>query len=136
MEPYNILLEQAYAKVKIIKKENGRFEVPEVVGQIIGKSTIITNITPIANYLRRPVIHLSKFLQKELATSGKLDNERLILNARLNSAKVNEKIRAYMREFVLCNECNKPDTELLTEKNFKFKHCLACGAKSPVRKAL
>lgn len=136
MEPYNILLEQAYEKVKIIKKGNERFEVPAVEGQVIGKTTIITNLANIASYLRRSVEHLAKFLQKELATSGKLDNERLILNTRLNSAKVNEKVQAYTREFLLCNECGKPDTELITEKNLRFKHCLACGAKSPVRKAL
>ena len=136
MEPYNILLEQAYEKVKIIKKGSERFEVPKVEGQIAGKATIIVNIANIASALRRPLEHLAKFLQRELATSGKLDNERLILNTRLNSEKVNEKITSYTKEFVICNICEKPDTEIIAEKNLKFKHCLACGAKSPVRKAI
>jgi len=51
----------------------------------------------------------------------------------LNSAKVNDKIESYVKEFVLCTECKKPDTEIITEKGIKFKHCLACGAKSPIR---
>ena len=133
MESYEVLLDKAYESVRIIKKSNERFEVPAVIGQLIGKTTVITNILPLAAYLRRPVEHLAKFLQKELAVPGKVDNDRLILNTRLNASKVNEKVIAYTKEFVICNECKKPDTELITEKGFRFKHCLACGAKSPVR---
>ena len=136
MESYETLLDKAYEKVKVVNKSSERFEVPKVVGQVIGKATVITNISAIASYLRRPLEHLARFLQKEFATSGKLENDRLILNTRLNSAKVNDKIAAYTREFIICNECGKPDTEIITDKNIKYKHCLACGAQSPVRKAL
>ena len=136
MESYNTLLAKAYENVKVVKKNSERFEIPAAIGQLIGKTTAITNLAAIATYLRRPMEHLAKFLQKELAVPGKIDNDRLILNTRLNASKVNEKITAYTREFVLCNECGKPDTELTADKGFKFKHCLACGAKSPVRAAI
>jgi translation initiation factor 2 subunit 2 len=133
MDDYDTLLEKAYSQVKLVDASSERFEIPKVKGMIAGKSTIITNIVEIADYLRRPLDHLAKFLQKELATNGKIDNERLILNTKINSLKVNEKIEYYTKEFVLCNECKKPDTEIINEKNIKFKHCLACGAKSPIR---
>lgn len=136
MEQYESLLQEAYEKVKVVQKGGERFEVPPVVGQVAGKATIITNITQIASYIRRPPEHLAKYLQKELATSGKIDGERLILNAKLNSAKVNEKVLSYTKEFVICNECKKPDTNIVAEKGIKFKHCEACGAKSPVRASL
>ncbi|MEK6818964.1 MAG: translation initiation factor IF-2 subunit beta, partial [Nanoarchaeota archaeon] len=58
---------------------------------------------------------------------------RLIFNTKLNSEKVNEKLEKYTKEFVLCPVCGKPDTEILSEKNIKFKHCLACGARSPIK---
>jgi translation initiation factor 2 subunit 2 len=133
MESYENLLEQAYKKVKVIKVGADRFEIPQVQGQVSGKNTIITNITQIAGYLRRPVEPFVKFLLKELAAYGKLEGDRLILNTKLNSQKVNEKIQQYAKEFVICAECGKPDTEIVTEKGIKFKHCLACGAKSPIR---
>lgn len=136
MESYEKLLDKAYQKVKIIEKSSERFEIPIVKGQVSGKNTIISNISEISSYLRRPVEHLAKFLQKELATSGKIDNERLILNTKLNSEKVNDRIKMYSKEFVICNECKKPDTEIISKKSVKFKHCLACGAKSPVRSSL
>jgi len=133
METYENLLEQAYKKVKVVKTGGERFEIPKVEGQVSGKNTIITNITQIAAYLRRPIDLFVKFLLKELAVSGKMEGDRLILNTKLNSQKVNEKIQQYAKEFVICPECKKPDTEIKAEKGIKFKHCLACGAKSPVR---
>ena len=136
MESYEHLLEKAYAKVKVIKSSGERFEIPKVSGQVQGKNTIITNIMQIASYLRRPADQLSKFLQKELATSGKIESDRLILNTKLGSEKVNDKISLYTKEFVICPECGKPDTEIIAEKGIKFKHCLACGAKSPIKRKL
>lgn len=136
MESYEVLLEKAYEKVNVVMKSSERFEVPAAIGQLEGKTTVITNIAAIAAHVRRPLEHIAKFLQKELAVPGRIHNERLILNSRLSASKVNDKIAAYTKEFVLCNECGKPDTELIADKGFKFKHCLACGAKSPVRAAL
>lgn len=133
MDEYEQLLKKAYEKVKVVEKSSERFEIPKVEGQVSGNSTFITNITQIANYLRRPVEHLIKFLLKELATPGKLDNDRLVMKTKLSSEKVNEKIAKYSKEFVICQVCDKPDTEIISEKGVKFKHCLACGAKSPIK---
>lgn len=133
MESYENLLNRVYEKNKITEKKSERFEIPKVQGQILGKNTIITNIQAISDYIRRPIDHLIKFLQKELATSTKIDKNRLIFNTKLNSDKVNHKIEEYTKSFVICNECGKPDTEIISEKGIKFKHCLACGAKSPIK---
>ena len=131
---YDQLLEKAYKNIKVVDTQsNDRFEIPKVKGMISGKNTIITNIKEIASYIRRDVNQLAKFLQKELATSGRIENDRLILHTKLNSNRVNEKIELYVKEFVLCHECKKPDTEIISEKGIKFKHCLACGAKYPIK---
>jgi len=133
MEPYSKLLDEAYNKVKVVASTGNRFEIPKVQGQVQGKNTIITNILEIANYLRRPLDQLAKFLLKELATSGKVQNDRLVLHTKLNSTKVNEKIQLYAKELVICPVCQKPDTEITTQKGLKQKHCLACGAYSPIK---
>ena len=133
MKPYETMLDDAYNKIKIVTTSGDRFEIPNVQGKVQGKNTFIININEIASYIRRPVEHLAKFLQKELAVSGVLEKDRLVLKTMLNSAKVNEKIELYVKEFVTCTECKKPDTEIISEKGIKFKHCLACGAKSPIR---
>jgi len=133
MKSYEAMLDDAYNKIKIVTTSSDRFEIPNVQGKVQGKNTFIININEIASYIRRPVEHLAKFLQKELAVSGVLEKDRLVLKTMLNSAKVNEKIELYVKEFVTCTECKKPDTEIISEKGIKFKHCLACGAKSPIR---
>ncbi|HLC31490.1 MAG TPA: translation initiation factor IF-2 subunit beta [Candidatus Nanoarchaeia archaeon] len=136
MKTYEQQLEEAYKKVKVVEKASERFEIPKVSGTVEGKNTVITNIKQIAEYLRRPMEQIAKFLQRQLAANGKIENDRLILNTKLTSQKVNDKLAVYTKEFVQCNECNKPDTELVSEKGIKYKHCLACGAKSPIRNIL
>ena len=133
MEAYEKLLDKAYKEVKVVGASSERFELPKVQGNVTGNNTFITNFAQIADSLRRPQEHLAKFLQKELAVSARIDSQRLILKTKLNSAKVNKKIEKYAKEFVLCPVCGKPDTEIVSEKGVKSKHCLACGAKSPIK---
>jgi len=132
---YDKLLEKAYKAIKPISAGE-RFEVPKVKGHIEGTKTIITNFSQIVSILRRDKEHVAKFLFKELATPGIIDNERLILNRKINSARINEKINEYVNEFVTCMECKKPDTQLMKENRMMFIHCLACGAKKTVRTKL
>jgi translation initiation factor 2 subunit 2 len=133
METYEKMLDEAYKKIKMVSSTGERFEIPKVQGKVQGRTTIITNIMQISSYIRRPADNLAKFLQKELAVQTVLEKDFLTIKTQLNSAKVNEKIAMYVKEFVLCTECKKPDTEIISEKGIKFKHCLACGAKSPIR---
>lgn len=136
MEGYEQLLERAYKSIKTVEGKSERFEIPKAIGQVEGNTTVITNLTAIASYIRRPAEHVAKFLIKELAIPGAFEKERLVLKTRLNSARVNEKIILYVNDFVICTECKKPDTEVVAEKGIKFKHCLACGAKTPIRSKL
>ena len=133
MTDYDKLLDQAYKDVKQIDTSSGRFEIPKIEGHVEGRKTILTNFFQIASHLRRNPEHFQKYLLKELATSGQKEGDRLVLNNKVVSAKINQKIEQYTKEFVLCKECKKPDTELLKEDRLTFIHCLACGAKHSVR---
>jgi translation initiation factor 2 subunit 2 len=133
MESYEKLLETAYEKVKQIDISGERFEIPKIEGHFQGKKTILTNFFQIASHLRRPPEHFQKFILKELAASGQKEGDRLILNIKVPSAKINSKIEQYAKEFVVCKECGKPDTEIIKEDRINFLHCLACGAKTPIR---
>jgi len=126
------MLNQAYKNIKPIKS-NERFEIPNVEGHVEGNKTIITNLSQISSHIRRNQEHLFKFLLKELATSGSIKGNRTIFQTKISSSKINEKIKDYVNEFVICKECKKPDTELIKENEFLFVHCLACGAKHSAR---
>ncbi len=133
MTNYEELLEEAHKKIKKIDNSSSRFEIPKIEGHFEGKKTILTNFLQIASHIRRKPEHFQKFILRELATSGHIEGDRLILNNKIPSAKINAKIEDYVKEFVLCKECKKPDTEIIKEDRLTFVHCLACGAKHSVR---
>jgi translation initiation factor 2 subunit 2 len=136
MTDYEKLLDEAYEKVKVVDDSGERFDMPKIEGRFEGKKTILTNFFQITSHLRRNPEHFQKFLLRELATSGQKEGDRLILNNKVSSKKINPKIERYVNEFVLCKTCNKPDTEIIKEGKQTMLHCLACGAKHPIREKI
>lgn len=133
MESYEKLLDTAYEKVKVIEGTGERFEIPGIKGFFKGKKTMLSNFAQIASHIRRTPEALQKYLSRELATQISKEGNNIVLNAKISSKKINPKIEQYVQEFVLCSECKKPDTELIKEGKQTMLHCLACGAKHPVR---
>lgn len=130
---YEKLLKKAKENLPkgLIKKE--RFEIPKVKGHIEGNKTIVINFVQICSILQRTPDQLLKYLQRELATPASIDGKRLILGRKISSNLINDKIEKFAEEFVVCEECGKPDTKLIKEDRILEKKCLACGAKHPVK---
>lgn len=130
---YEQLLERAMQKLPETAVGNSRFEVPKVRGHIQGNKTIISNFSQIANDIGRPVEHFLKYILKELATPGELKPTALIIGTKISASRINEKIEQYVRDFVLCPECKKPDTKLIKEDKITYLKCTACGAKHTIK---
>jgi translation initiation factor 2 subunit 2 len=131
---YEQLLKRARERLPLSVVERERFEIPKVKGHIEGSKTIISNFAQIAQTLRRPADHLLKFILKELATPGEISRSGLlVLGAKVPATRINEKIREYAYEFVLCPQDGKPDTDIIHEGDFAFLKCNACGYKQPVK---
>lgn len=133
MESYEKLLGDAYKDVKVVSSSKERFEIPKIEGFFEGKKTVLTNFFQIASYLRRDPDQIQKYLSKEFAAPIVKEKDRIVIGIKIPSKKINPKIEQYAHEFVICKECNKPDTELIKEGKQTIIHCLACGAKHPVR---
>src|SRR3989338_5180958 len=123
MESYEKMLDEAYGKVKQVQSLGERFEIPQIEGHVEGRKTILTNFFQIAEHLRRNPEHFQKFMLKELAASGQREGDRLVLNMKVPSEKINQKVEQYAKEFVICRECGKPDTELIKQDRFTFIKC-------------
>lgn len=131
---YEKLLARARERLPQSVFEKERFEIPKVRGHLEGNKTILTNFTQIASTLRREIDHLLKYVLKELATPGEINRSGLlILGAKIPASRINDKIKQYAHEFVLCPDCGKPDTEIKKEGDFSFLKCSACGSKHPVK---
>lgn len=134
MDDYEKLLNRAMEKLsqrQILRKE--RFEIPKVSVTREGVRTILRNLTQIAKILNRSEDHIYKYLVKSLGTAGFVDNGRLILQGKFTEEEIQKEINEYVKIYVLCKECNAPDTELMKEERVLFLRCLACGAKQPVK---
>lgn len=110
-----------------------RFEVPNAKGHLEGNKTVISNFYSIADILGRSPEHLLKYLLKELATPGTLNRTMLILGTKVPASRINEKLRKYASEYVLCPDCGKPDTKIINEGDLTFMRCQACGSKHQVK---
>jgi len=130
---YEDLLKKAYKEIPKTKGVSDRFEIPKVQGFFQGNKTIINTFAKIVQTFRRDPSQLQKYLLRELATSGSVDGQRLILNRKISSNLINQKIAQYAKDFVICKECGKPDTILKKEDRFLQVKCQACGAKYTIR---
>lgn len=130
---YADMLKKARSEMPESVFESERFEIPKVVGHIQGNKTIISNFHNIAGVLGRHPEHLLKYVLKELATPGNLTKNALMLGAKVPASRINEKIRKYASEYVLCPECGKPDTTIIKEGELSYLKCQACGSKHQVK---
>lgn len=128
IEDYTKLLERARQKLPQLSREEKRFEVP-VADVQTGKQTVVKNFAEIAKTIRREPKHLAKFLFKELAIPGSIREGALFLQGKVYSTLINQRLQEYVRLFVMCNECGKPDTTLQEGKKIIFIKCEACGAR-------
>jgi len=131
---YKELLKNARKQLPKSVFEKERFEIPKIRGHIQGNKTILSNFLQIADILRRPAEHLLKYILKELATPGEIKKSgSVFVGTKVGASRINEKIRQYANEFVLCAECGKPDTKIEKEDKFTFLKCHACGARHPIK---
>lgn len=126
---YEKLLKRAISKIPETAKEKERLEIPKANITNIGKKTSIRNFPVICSTIRREPKHTLKFLSKELASPGLLENGAAVFSARLPPKLIQDKIDLYIKNYVACPECKKLDTKFVKEGKILFLKCEACGAK-------
>jgi translation initiation factor 2 subunit 2 len=131
---YDFLLDRIYMALPESVLSQGRFELPNAISIIQGKQTIWKNFVKVAKDLNRDHKQLYKFIMKEISTSSTIVGPALILNGTFDNHKINQILTKYIKSFVLCSACNKPDTEIVTHNNIKVLKCSACGAIQPLPK--
>jgi len=127
------MLKHAHENMPKAVFEKERFEIPKIKGRVEGNRTIISNLQQIAGTFRRPLEHLLKFLLKELATPGDIRRGVVVFGSKLNASRVNHKIRQYAEEFVFCQACGKPDTDIKQEGSLSVMVCSVCGNRQIVK---
>lgn len=130
---YDKLLDRAHAKMPDQLKQQTRFEIPKVDVFFEGNKTILRNFQAIAKTFRRKEDHFQKFLTKDLGAYSNLVGDRLIFNKKVFGDKIGDAVKKYAAQYVLCNECGKPDTYTTTLEGVKILKCEACGGWRPLK---
>ncbi|MEM5804690.1 MAG: translation initiation factor IF-2 subunit beta [Candidatus Aenigmatarchaeota archaeon] len=133
METYEQMLKRAIENMPKRADTGERFEMPvaDVLPQ--GTQTIFRNFSAVCEALRRDPKHLLKYLSKELASPASIDGARAVFQSKIPQKTMQAKLEAYVKEYVICKECTRPDTRLEKEDRLWFLRCEACGAKSAVK---
>ena len=134
VDEYKDMLQEVRKNLPEVVFLKERFEIPKVLGHIQGNRTVISNFLQIASSLRRDSNHMLKYVLKELATPGEVKKSgALIMGTKVPASRINDKVRQYANEFVLCFECGKPDTQIVREEGISYMKCTACGAKNVIK---
>ena len=133
MTDYNELLDRAIDQLPQKVLETKRFQVPKAYSMIQGNRTIIQNFSEKADALNRDPQHVLKFLLRELGTAGNLEGSRAIMQGKFTHYLINDRIDDYVDRFIMCHECNRPDTRIVREDRIFLLKCEACGAKAPLK---
>ena len=129
---YRELLERAQSQLPSDISEHKRFEVPQPRSFINGMRTILGNFKEICDALNRDPRHVLKFFSGEMATAATMQRNRAIFQGKFTSDTFERLIQRYIKEFVVCPVCTRPDTKIVKDKRFLFLVCEACGARSSI----
>ncbi|ROL42350.1 Eukaryotic translation initiation factor 5 [Anabarilius grahami] len=112
-----------------------RYKMPRLIAKVEGKGngikTVIVNMVDVAKALNRPPTYPTKFFGCELGAQTQFDtkNDRYIVNGSHEANKLQDMLDGFIRKFVLCPECDNPETDLHInpKKQTIGNSCKACG---------
>ncbi len=114
-----------------ILDEYYRYQRPEFFITITGKGnkkrTTLINISDICVAINRSLPEVIKYYCYELGTSYKLIESHHTLKGEFTVRVLDEILHKYIQNFVLCKDCNNPDTFYKIRKTKVKKICSACG---------
>jgi len=112
-----------------------RYKMPRLQAKVEGKGngikTVIVNMVDVAKALGRPPTYPTKYFGCELGAQTQFDfkDERYIVNGSHEAAKLQDLLDGFIKKFVLCPECDNPETVLTVQakKEVLNQSCKACG---------
>ncbi len=134
MDSYNALLDKAYSELPDKAKEHDvRFEIPVLDIYQQSNKTMIKGFTNLCEKIRREPKYVCKYFSKELAVPVSVEGNNMVLYGKFTIRMVTTKFEKYLKKYVLCPECGKPDSHILEQEGIKLLVCEACGARTSVR---
>ena len=129
---YSDMLDRGIEQAPDIQPDSDRLDVPDPNVRKEGNVTVFENFRDVCQELSREPDHVLKFLQDEVGTSAHIDESgRARLTGDFGARRISNAVEAYTEQYVLCSECDLPDTNIEREQGAELLQCTACGARSP-----
>jgi len=125
---YNKLLKKVQSITSTKSVEEDRFKVPKADIFYEGNTTVLRNFDKITDTLNREANHLLKFFLGSIGTAGEISGGRITFQGKIPARTIQDKLVEYVDTYVLCSECNRPDTHLVKKGRTILIRCDACGA--------
>jgi translation initiation factor 2 subunit 2 len=125
---YRKLLKNLQDNISLNEFVEDRFKLPKAEIFYEGNTTLIKNFDKITDAINREPDHVLKFLLGGLGTSGEVSSGRVIFQGKIPARQIQDKLKDYIEIFVMCSECNRPDTHLVKQGRTILLRCDACGA--------
>jgi translation initiation factor 2 subunit 2 len=125
---YKKLLKKVIDSTSNKKVVEDRFRLPHAEIFYEGNTTVIKNFDKICDAINREPDIVLKFLLGAVGSAGELSGGRAVFQGRIPPSTVQNKLREYIDAYVMCPECNRPDTHLVKQDRTVLIRCDACGA--------
>lgn len=125
---YKKLLKKVLDDTSTKRVVEDRFKLPKAEIFYEGNTTVIKNFDKISSAINRDSGHILKFLLGGVGTSGEMDSGRVVFQGKIPPKHLHDKLKEYIDLYVICSECNRPDTHLVKQGRTILIRCDACGA--------
>ena len=125
---YDKLLKRVHSITLTKIVDEDRFKVPKADLFYEGNTTVLKNFDKIVSTLNREANHLLKFFLGNVGTAGEIVGGRIIFQGKIPARTIQDKLNEYVDTYVICSECNRPDTHLVKKGRTILIRCDACGA--------
>jgi len=118
----------------LVEKKRTRIKPPQLQ-MLSSKKTLWVNFQEICSMMQRDPQHVFSFFMAELGTEGSMDgNQRLIIRGKFVSKYIESLLRKYVVEYVTCEMCRSPNTDLVKNQASRlyFCTCRDCGSSRSV----
>ncbi len=125
---YKSLLKRVMESTPKDEFDDDRFKLPKAEVFYEGNTTVIKNFDKISDAINREPDLILKYLLGGLGTAGELEGGRVVFQGKIPMKSVQDKLKEYIDTYVMCSECNRPDTHLVKQARTMLIRCDACGA--------
>lgn len=113
-----------------------RYKMPSIITRIESKNggtTVIENIDKISEKIKRTPNEIQKYFRKSLSCCVRYETDKgIIIAAKKEKSDLQTILAEYINNFVLCPECQNPETTMEIKKKKTTLTCAACGKTSNI----